>query len=400
MNNFRIIHTGDFHCRINNIPKIATAFDTIIETVMERKPHAVVIGGDLWDGQTTIDGNSPFMPVYNKIMDLKILVPEIHFIYGTKSHDRPGSLDIFHDPTSGIYVYDKTEAHRFHYGKNGGQYVILPIPGIVKSALIQKAHDDGRTWSADRTDEICAEVLHEIMLGYKIILHDLRKQYPGIIGIVLGHFTITGSVTSTGQIMQSGDVCVPISYLDEIGADYNCLDHIHKFQILNDRTSYSGSAHPVNWGELEQKSFNYIEIESAVGKPGRIVKFEQIPFPFPKMVDLELRYREIGDCYQVVGDSEFEDCSHSEVRVRVHVNANQKDLVSEKDILRILDGHCEKVVLSKFEKIIESPTRERSNNIAIAKTNADKFRAYCKSNDITFNPTVIQKLEQVESEVN
>jgi len=120
---------------------------------------------------------------------------------------------------------------------------------------------------------------------YKVDLAERRKANPDIISILLGHITVSGSQTSTGQTLVGGDVCISLDSLTEVGADYVGLGHIHKPQEFEPNIHYAGSCFPVNWGEVEQKSMIWAELEGN-GKSS----FERIPFDFPPMVDLELTY--------------------------------------------------------------------------------------------------------------
>ena len=64
-----------------------------------------------------------------------------------------------------------------------------------------------------------------------------------------------------GQLMRPGEIQVGKDDLAMIGADYYALGHNHMAQEIQGIPAYyGGSSFPVNWGELDQKSFNYVEI--------------------------------------------------------------------------------------------------------------------------------------------
>jgi DNA repair exonuclease SbcCD nuclease subunit len=317
-------------------------------------------------------------------------------LHGTPGHDRPGSLEIFKRLDSDrnkqeadyrnkqIIVLDRPEPFVT------GDLMILPIPAVTKSGLMQKAHAEGESISPERSDQVCARLLNEMILLYKVNLAEYRKQNPDTIGIVLGHITVTGSETSTGQTILGGDVCLPVSTLAEVGADYVGLGHIHKPQEFEPNIYYAGSAFPVNWGEVEEKSFIYGEIG-----PGEL-EIERIPFPFPAMVDVTA----VADDGLLRLDAEnLQACHGAEVRCRVLLKPAEKDLWdSEAVFIQFADNGVAPRSI-KFEKVIESEARLRCEQISTARSYHDKLKAWGETTGTDITPSVLHKLEEVELEV-
>lgn len=396
----KVLHFSDLHANRKNLEKVKVALDHVIKTAEERKPDLILFTGDMWDGQTTIDYSSPLMMVIDEFADLSRISP-IVIIRGTPSHDRPGSLEVFGSIRTKQPVFIIRDPEIFPC--NHLNCFIYPIPAPTKSGLVKMAQDKGIELSPDKSDEVCADILHDILRGYGLHLAEARKQNPATIGIVAGHLTISGARTSTGQIMMSGDIPVPSMYLQEIEAELICLGHIHKHQIIDGTIFYPGSCLPVNWGEQEQKVMLYYELE-----PGQTVHYEAIPFPFPPMVDIEgtadndggINFQNGFDIRDLIG-------ADVRIRIKIKISPHNKDLYTQEKFLLLLnflasqaglDGEL-KINSLKFEKIIETENRQRCEAITIARTNVEKLLAWGESNNTDITDGMIKCLEKAESGV-
>jgi exonuclease SbcD len=85
----------------------------------------------------------------------------------------------------------------------------------------------------------------------------------GVPTILVGHLTVTGSQTSTGQVMTGRDLELTTGDLKLAGCDAYLLGHIHKQQSW-DTIYYCGSITRLNHGETEAKGFYIHDIHDGV----------------------------------------------------------------------------------------------------------------------------------------
>ena len=78
--------------------------------------------------------------------------------------------------------------------------------------------------------------------------------------MMLYHGAVTGATMANGQLVEGG-ISIGREDLELVGADYYALGDIHLAQQIPGLPAYyPGSAYPVNWGEVDQKGFNLVEL--------------------------------------------------------------------------------------------------------------------------------------------
>jgi len=84
------------------------------------------------------------------------------------------------------------------------------------------------------------------------IARGLRAQSTSDTRVLVGHWTLVGAQTSSGQIMAgSGEPALPYSELAAMGFDAILMGHIHKPQVLSNApfTAYAGALQRCDFGE-------------------------------------------------------------------------------------------------------------------------------------------------------
>jgi exonuclease SbcD len=84
---------------------------------------------------------------------------------------------------------------------------------------------------------------------------------PGRRNILIGHWTISGSVASSGQLLYGGtEPVIPLAELQAMEWDAVLFGHIHKAQVLSEKPfiGYAGALERVDFGEEDDPRGCYI----------------------------------------------------------------------------------------------------------------------------------------------
>ena len=109
--------------------------------------------------------------------------------------------------------------------------------------------------SISESDQEIGGLLGAIFMGFGGMAAQWRKPH-----VLVGHFTVKGSVTSTGQTLIGREIEVSREQLEMARADAVLLGHIHKSQKIEPNVFYAGSVYRENVSEQEPKGFYIHEI--------------------------------------------------------------------------------------------------------------------------------------------
>jgi DNA repair exonuclease SbcCD nuclease subunit len=274
----RLIHTADFHLsstssidcnvvddrfdkpvNIRLIDKL-DRINFIFNYAIKNKINFVIIAGDVYDN------NSPTQNIKELFAKLvsKVLAAKIHVIIISGNHDNVVFNDISHLSIDNKYLH-----------------VIVKPKTIV----------------IDNTYFHCLPYLRD----YKLVNNLLIKKFiqgrnlKGEDNIFIGHFPIQGAIIGSTQKISMESVIYESSMR---GFDYVALGDIHIMQKIggSKRISkgneiwYSGSIVRNNFGELDEKSFNLVELNNKKVHVRNIPlidrKFYNLTYEFDFIVDL------------------------------------------------------------------------------------------------------------------
>lgn len=255
----------------------------------------------------------------------------------------------------------------------------------------------------------------ETNLSMREALQDLLRGFGGEFEhhdgprILLGHFMIDGSITSTGQPLLGQPINVGLSDLALSGAALGVIGHVHRAQSFvacrpgpmysagcgpdgpNDIEQelapyhYAGSPYRTDFGQTEPKTVMLAEFDGQ-----RLVSLQEIHTPCARMEHIELWWSpelanfvpQQGLCFAFL--PVFEDLSNSEVRLRYHVQTDQRE-AAERRANEIADSmRSAGAVLVKVDPQVMVERRARAPEVARASSIADKLAAYWAS--IGFDP--------------
>lgn len=353
--------------------------DWIADTLAERKPDVIALGGDLFDGRPT---SEEWVVAARWLMRLADVAPVVG-VYG--NHDVQASLDVFPSLRARhpIAIYSAPAVHHVA----GAAIACLPWPrkGDLLAAL-------GQPVSHEQAGQVATEALRAILLGMGAQL----EAHPGP-RVFLGHCMVRGSRLSTGQpIMPGTDFEVGLEDVALAKAQAYLLGHVHcpnRFDVLGAPGVMPGSPRRTSFGEVEQKTIALVTIE------GDRVDVEDVVTPCTPMLLLETQWAPAhvglpGDVVVPAGFTDFAyaPVSGAEVRFRYHVEAEHRDAAraAAADVRALLTGAGAVVV--KLEEVVEASVRARAPEVAAARTVADKLRAYWRAKDDEPSPTRAARL--------
>jgi DNA repair exonuclease SbcCD nuclease subunit len=398
----KICHFADLHASAKTKEEAVKALKFIWEECRDRGVSAIINSGDTWDGPVTLSSGSPA----NEVLELFQYCPSpLYVISGTPSHDISGSLD-FIDKLyfigRGYKPYVIKEPESWEIVKTPDKEIlgklvpgyIYPGPDLDPGELLSCGHMsflpaptksflakdlDG---SPEQINERIRERLRDILAGFGLKAKDSPRPH-----ILVGHITVSGSETSTGQTMLGGDIQVSVADLALADADYIALGHIHKAQQPNlpMHISYAGSPYHLNFGELEPKGFKIATFDD----DGRLADVEFIETPS--------RPRVVIDVHVIDGKLKWSQGIYlkADTRVRIHAPAHELTdaVVNEVENFCIGSG----IHSLKIEKIPIAETRIRAAELTGAKTLRDKLIEYGRIKEIEVAESILTKADRLEA---
>ncbi|HEX2879501.1 MAG TPA: metallophosphoesterase, partial [Polyangiaceae bacterium] len=243
-----IVYLGDLHIKRGERWEECVRVMTWIAEYIERvKPSAVVVGGDIYDGNSDPEEREFFSDWAQRIAAVCPLL----VIRG--NHDRLKDLRII-AKLSGkhpIIVEEGAGVHRIA----GCKIAAMAWP---QTAILKASGLDERT------------ALQNVLRGLGAEMAEDDGAIP-ICGA--GHWLITGSVSSTGQPLLGLPVSVSLEELAMLNVPVVLASHIHKHQSWHyGKTDilFAGSPFRCNFGESESKYVIHVTWENGITTWGAI----------------------------------------------------------------------------------------------------------------------------------
>lgn len=153
--------------------------------------------------------------------------------------------------------------------------------------------------------------------------------------ILVGHYSISGAVSSSGKTMEKtmngNEIILPLGELISEGWDACLFGHIHKPQVLNENpfVAYSGCFQRINIGEWQDKrGFFLYDTESGT--------HDFIPLPAIEMVSFAKAIENEQDADAFLAEIRNADLKGKIVQVRYSLSKANISLVDRNEILGIL----------------------------------------------------------------
>lgn len=239
------------------------------------------------------------------------------------------------------------------------------------------------------------EMLQAVLrgLGDQLEAHDGPR-------ILLGHFMVDGSQTSTGQPLLGMPINVSLSDLALARAHLGLMGHIHLPQwwdVLGAPHGYVGSPFRTDFGQLEQKTITYAEFDGP-----NLVTLEHIPTPCTPMIHVSGAF----DGLEIaVSDADRELVAQhrgAEIRLQYTVRPDQQQAArAAAERLEAFLRERAGAVAVKVEPQVIAERRARAPEVARAQGIRDKLPAHWAS--IGFDPgerreSLLEKASTLEAE--
>lgn len=285
----KIIHTADWHLcdrlgRIDRTADLRQRVERVAELCEEKKADVLVIAGDLFSEQATLDNmtaalthmRETFRPMFARGGSILAI---------TGNHDRDNKINMIRGGmtlASPVVGQDGTLTGGRMYLSNGRGLVTLPGADgkRVQFVLVPYPFACRYNISAEqyRTKEEEHRLLHTIVMEW---VRDVVKKSefdPKLPTVLVAHLHVRGSELEHTRFVLTDREDVLMDYADlNPGWAYVALGHIHKPQQVSGMPNmrYPGSLDRLDFGEThEEHGVLFLEVDGA--KP-----VNPVPLPIP-----------------------------------------------------------------------------------------------------------------------
>ena len=281
----KLLHLADLHKSRERFAEVEASLNVAEETARREAVDLILLAGDLYDGAEQNSELGLHDPFAARIQRLGDIAP-VAIVYGTPTHDIPGSLDIlarlscrfgitilqpgqayFLDSLAGVTTRDEGQPRALLFG----------VPEPSKKWLLANGGATGK----DEAAEAMRSAMRALLLG----LGATRREHPELPCVMMYHGQVRGCKLSNGTTLSDGPVSA--DDLRSVGADYYALGDIHEpQQIPGVPAYYPGSIYPIDWGETHKAGCNLVELssEALLGEfPARVTR---IDFTHPQRIKL------------------------------------------------------------------------------------------------------------------
>jgi len=362
----KFAHIADVHVNDNNFEEISQCMDNTLAILRDSDVQFIIIAGDLWDHKLWTNSIA-FRHTVDWVMRLASISP-VYMIYGTPSHDVPGSYSIFNKVESTNKITVINEVTTIH------------IPEVTLAALPHvEISPEG---SLEKTLHTRKEAIH----NYINTLYEACD--PNTFKIFIGHLAVIGSVIPQGTDGYEVDP------KDLTRFDYSALGHIHpKNQKMPDNIQYSGSLWHTDTGDTSEKGFYIITLNDT----GTRLKKEFHNAGSHPVVKFDAHFTDLGLDFL----PKAEQVHSAKVRFTIYVPARYRGAFNEQNIyddIMSLGAHSCKVVPRVLQEDIEVSDFGYTRDVK-DKDWEGKYRAYCDAVDIETTDPMMLKVQELITEV-
>jgi exonuclease SbcD len=399
----KIAHLADLHCCRENADSALASLRFFTEHIKKSPVDMVCIAGDTWDASVLNTEASGFNRFVEAIRDIADLAP-IAMIYGAPTHDTDGPLEIFRKVTCkyGISILEPGQAYFLDEPEGRSSITLLEparpaallfgIPEPRKKYLLADT-----SMGKDDTEETIRDAMHKMCF----LLAAKRKEYDSIPCIVLYHGDVAGSTLQNDQTVERGTgIAITVDDLNDIGADYYALGHIHKPQKVGNLPAYyAGSIYPKNFGETHKAGFNIVDMPQA-GSYGFNADLERINFPHPQNMKIEMaltdNFQKGG--YKVPAFYEKDEVKDKKVWLEITCNKEQRAFLDVEAELKNLLVHD--AVIGSRLTVRDIPVETvRAAEITEVNTPTKKFEVWAQNSNLEYEPAMLDKIKVLETEI-
>lgn len=246
----KILLAPDLHCYYSNYGRIGSdgvhtrlaewreCADAIATAAEAHRVDVAVFPGDLFNNPRP----SPTQvlevaDLFRRLQSLGVQVLACAGNHDVGTSGQAGPVDLLAE--MGDAAWGITGPNVYPVATSSGlvDFVVLPW---VKSATVNAQAENA------------VEAAEEVADGVLSIARMLRAASTASTRVFVGHWTITGSISSSGHVMATrGEPDLPLASLASMGFDAILMGHIHKPQVLCEEpfAAYAGAMQRCDFGE-------------------------------------------------------------------------------------------------------------------------------------------------------
>lgn len=211
---------------------------------------------------------------------------------------------------------------------------------------------------------------------------------------VIGHVSIGGAVSSSGQPQIGTELEISPQHLARLGDCFQVFNHIHKHQRVGSAV-YCGSLCRLDWGEREPKGYVHVTCAPAftADAPTQWSHAEQfLPVPVAPMYHVDGTLTRSGFAYDTAGlPTDWTGC---DVRVRASYVASERDvLVDARERVRRQFAGARRF---EFEPVAVPERQLRAPEVVEAQTLRDKLQAWARLTETAWSAEVVRCADLLE----
>ncbi len=371
----RLLLVGDLHIHEGEqLDDIENALAFVAQTAAEGTVDAVLLAGDAFDHpKSTAPERNAFADFLVALRPLPITI-----IYGNATHDGRGELDVFRGYPD-VEVFETPDLVTIH-----DRVDVLCVPWPEKAYLAANGH------AGAEGDQAGSAALRAMLRGMVA-----TREHPDRPLVILGHLSVLGAITSSAQPMVGQGIQAVLGDLQDLGASFVALGHVHKPQQLAPGVEYIGSLTVHDFGEEdEEKRIGILTVED-----DGAASVEWIPVPCRRWVTVEAAVRASTVCETPSeaweGGADGWAVDGMNVRYRYTCTEEEQALFDHAAITRrFAAAHTLKIVPQ-----VTRAERVRAAQVAAAKSSEEKLQAWGTATGTAIPSTAVEKLHTLESEV-
>lgn len=344
--------------------------------------------GDVFHAKSTIADRNELAP---RLIRMAKVAPVI----GCRgNHDAPGDLAIFErlETTWPVYFPERPEVLRVATPTGHTLYVFaLPWPEEGGLALAGLAPGDVPAAARQALSTIFIDAGHELA----------RVRGEGALTAFIGHCTVVGAVSSSGQPVAGLGIEIDAEHLAHLGDCPKICNHIHKPQTVSGAV-YVGSICRLDFGEREEKRFLLTQFcEEPLWNPfieGLGWSMESHPIDVAPMWHVNgwlTREGFLLDPYQPLPVDSVHPWRGCEVRVRAQFH-NSERAILDLAKAKLLADFAEAKAL-QLELVAVPDGGLRAPQVATAQTLREKLLAWAEASGTVVPAAALEKLTALET---
>ncbi|WP_232630442.1 exonuclease SbcCD subunit D [Methylobacterium sp. Leaf118] len=290
----RVLHTGDWHIGqtlrgFSREREHDAVFARLVGLVEEREVDALVVAGDVFDGQNP-SGESQAR-FYALMARLHAVRPSMTIVITAGNHDAAGRLEAPRPLLEAIGVHVVGNVRRRDGAIDLGRHLV-PIrdpSGAVAAQVLAVSYPTASCLpplaSLMRAGEV-SPIVRGVRNLYDGLYEAARPRLDGLPLLVTGHLHVAGGLESEGaerRILVGGEHAVPPDVFPE-AAVYVALGHLHRAQEIRHGSGgrtvrYCGSLIPLS--ATEQPYQHGVSLVTLGDGPAPRVEHLALPRPVP-----------------------------------------------------------------------------------------------------------------------